>query len=172
MGGVSMVNPSVPDGATQAGSEMTPTAFEDFYRTNYHSAARLAYLTCGSESAAEDLAQEAFVRVHPRYETLDNPAAYLRVTLLNLVRSWHRAQGRRQAILPRLYDPASVSPTARELLDVLGRLPFRHRAVLVLRYWEGLSEREIAECLGVRPGTVKSLASRGLSRLRNDLEEP
>ena len=56
-----------------------------------------------------------------------------------------------------------------EVLDLIDRLPSRQRAVLVLRYFEGLSELEIAEVLSCRPGTVKSLAARALSRLREEL---
>ena len=58
-----------------------------------------------------------------------------------------------------------------ELFDVLGRLPTRQQAVVVLRYWMGLSEREIAEAISSRPGTVKSLASRALAQPREELEQ-
>jgi RNA polymerase sigma factor (sigma-70 family) len=66
--------------------------------------------------------------------------------------------------------PASVSSGARELLDVIDALPSRQKAVIVLRYYEDLSEAEIARALGCRPGTVKSLAARALERLRKDIE--
>lgn len=146
-------------------------SFDEFYRSEFHSAARLAFLLCGSDAATEDLVQEAFLRVHGRFDKLDNPSAFLRVVLVNSTRSWHRSQRRHKASLVRVYQRPDVSPEARELMDVLAHLPYRHRATLVLRYWGGFSEAEIASALNVRPGTVKSLASRGLGRLRKELEE-
>ena len=61
------------------------------------------------------------------------------------------------------------TPEARELLDAVARLPYRQRAVVVLRYYADFSERDIADALGCRPGTVKSLASRALDTLRQEL---
>ena len=66
--------------------------------------------------------------------------------------------------------PASVSLGADELFDVLDALPARQRAAIVLRYWDDLDEREIAEVLGCRPGTVGSLLHRAVARLREVIE--
>jgi RNA polymerase sigma factor (sigma-70 family) len=144
--------------------------FTLFYRREYQRAVRLAYLMTSSSAASEDLAQEAFVRVHPRFGELERPAAFLQVTLVNLCRSWHRSRKRQNAALLS-YDEAPVSMEARELLDVLGRLPERHRTVLVLRYWMDWTDAQIAEAIHCPRSTVTSLAQRGLRRIRKQLGE-
>ncbi len=146
-------------------------AFVDFYRRAYPDAARLALLLTGSTAASDDLAQEALLRVGERFASIASPDAYLRSTLANLAHSWHRSTTRRRAREERVARPEGLSDSADELLDVLARLPFRQRAVLVMRYWADWSEADIAAALGCRPGTVKAAASRGLARLRRELEE-
>jgi RNA polymerase sigma factor (sigma-70 family) len=143
--------------------------FTPLYRSEYRAAVRLAMALGVSRPAAEDVVQEAFVRVHEHLSELDNPGGYLRTIVVNLCRDWHRRQGRERRHALGLTDQSPVSLGARELLDVLGRLPYRWRAVLVLRYWADWTEVEIATALGCRPGTVKTLAARGLRRLRKEL---
>jgi RNA polymerase sigma factor (sigma-70 family) len=143
--------------------------FSPFYRGEYVSAIRLARALGVSMAATEDVVQEAFVRVHDRFSALDNPGGYLRTVIVNLCRDWHRRQGRERRHLSAVRDRPPVSLGAHELLDVLARLPYRWRAVLVLRYWADWTELEIAAALGCRPGTVKTLAARGLARLRKEL---
>jgi RNA polymerase sigma-70 factor (sigma-E family) len=144
--------------------------FVIFYRSEYPATVRLAVVLTYSPEAAEDIAQEAFARVHRRFEALDNPAAYLRVSTVNLCRELHRRKSREWHHLRRLPAPAQSVPLgAGELLDVLARLPERQRTVLVLRYWADWSEAEIAAAVGCRPGTVKSIASRGLATLKKEL---
>jgi RNA polymerase sigma-70 factor (sigma-E family) len=155
------------------GSERVPLerdTFAVFYRSEYSSAVRLARLLV-PHGAAEDLAQEAFSRLHGRFDTIDNPPAYLRTTLVNLGRTWHRRRAREA---DRLADVPRVEPTelgANEMLDAIDGLPYRQKAVVVLRYWLDLSEAEIAEILGCRAGTVKSLGARALRRLRKAVDE-
>lgn len=143
--------------------------FTPFFRAEYTAAVRLARALGVSVAASEDLVQEAFVRVHERFFGLDNPGGYLRTVVVNLCRDWHRRQSRERRHLSGSSDRPPVSLDARELLDVLARLPYRWRAVLVLRYWADWTEVEIAAALGCRPGTVKTLAARGLGRLRKEL---
>ena len=155
------------------GSERVPVqrdTFAVFYRSEYPSAVRLARLLV-PHGAAEDLAQEAFSRLHGRFDTIDNPPAYLRTTLVNLGRTWHRRSAREA---DRLAEVPRVEPTelgASEMLDAIDALPYRQKAVVVLRYWLDLSEAEIAAILGCRAGTVKSLGARALSRLRKAVDE-
>ena len=146
------------------------TSFAVFYRSEYPSAVRLARLLV-PDAAAEDLAQEAFSRLHGRFEALDNPPAYLRRTLVNLGRTWHRRRLREHDRLSQAPRPATIDLGASEMLDAIDALPYRQKAVVVLRYWLDLSEREIAEVLGCRAGTVKSLGARALRRLRKAVDE-
>lgn len=148
----------------------TDAAFQRLYRSEYAAVVRLARLLTGSESGAEDLAQEAFVSLYRQGDKVKNPPALLRTITVNLSRSWHRSRARSQLRLVRHGPSAdSLSPFERELDHSLHRLPYDQRAVIVLRYWLGLSEAEIADSLECRPGTVKSRHSRALRTLRKDL---
>jgi RNA polymerase sigma-70 factor (sigma-E family) len=135
---------------------------------------RTAVLLTGSRDAAQDLLQTALERLVRHWRRIDgDPEAYLRRTLYNLAADSHRRRGRLQSKLLLLkagtQEPADVTAEV-DLRDALVRLllqlPPRQRAVLVLRYWEELTETETAAVLGWPEGTVKSAASRGLRRLR------
>jgi len=151
----------------------------ELYRRHAPDAVRLAYLLTGDRVLAEDLVQDAFVKLAGRFRDLRDPdafAAYLRRTVVNLTNShWRRtrlerAHAEREG--RRLRDaPVAAAGTEErdELWTVLRRLPRRQRAAIVLRYYEDLSEARIAEVLGVRPGTVKSLVSRGMDALRAEV---
>jgi len=148
----------------------------DFVRTRYGDLLRTAYLLTGSPHAAEDLVQAALLRAMRRWSTIDDPMAYLRRAMVNQrTNVWRRLRSR-EVVTPAPPAAASVPDhgdsvvNRAELLSALGTLPARMRAVLVLRYWEDLSETETAQLLGCSPGTVKSQASRGLARLRGVLE--
>ena len=147
-------------------------SFEELFRDEYASTVRLAHLLTGDATGAEDLAQDAFARVRPHFDRLDRPQAYLRTVTVNVCRNWHRRRSRESVYLQQHgVGPTSVSDAAAELLDVVDRLPFRQRTVLVLRYWKGASEAEIAQALGCRPGTVKSLHSRALAQMRGEISK-
>lgn len=144
--------------------------FEKFYLSEYSATVRLAGFLSGDRTIAEDFAQEAFLRVQGEFSHLENPGGYLRTTVLNLCRNHHR-RARREALrmIRHGASPTAVSERAAELDATLQRLPYSERAVVVLRYWLGLSEAEIAAHLGCRAGTVKSRHSRALARIRKDL---
>lgn len=145
--------------------------FDDFYRREYDRAVRLAWLLTGSQAVAEDVVQDAMAAVYRSFARAESPGAYLRRSVVNAARSWHRDERKRRERLTLLarerpgFDAADV-----ELLDAIGRLPYRQRVVIVTRYWGGWSEAEIAQSLACRPGTVKSLASRALNRLRREVQ--
>ena len=151
--------------------------FGDFYERQYAPMLRLAYLLTSSSAAAEDLVHDAFVRVQPRWDRLDQPVAYLRRAVVNACHSYHR---RRR--VERAHAVASSSGTQGgaageavfqepdEVWDALAALAPRRRAVLVLRFYADLSEADTARALGCRPGTVKSLTSRALADLRRVIE--
>jgi RNA polymerase sigma-70 factor (sigma-E family) len=159
----------------------TPTErdrLETLYAAHAPDAARLAYLLTGDRALAEDLVQEAFVRMFGRFRDLRNPeafGAYLRKTVVNLAKSHFRRRIVERSYVEReARQPVQTveQPGHREeMWDVLQRLTPRQRAAVVLRYYEDLSEAQTADVLGCAVGTVKSLVSRGLEQLRAGLSE-
>jgi RNA polymerase sigma-70 factor (sigma-E family) len=146
-------------------------ATSELYERLWPRLVRLGRLLTGSQSAGEDVAQEAFLRFLRQDRDVDNPEAYLRRSVVNLAVNTHRRERRERDLLQRYERPDPVVRDAPPdaLWPLVIRLPARQRAVLVLRYYEDLPEREIAQLVGCRPGTVKSLASRALATLRKDL---
>ncbi len=148
----------------------------DFIRSEYPTALRRAVLLVGDQRAAEALVQEAMVRLWAawRRQPPDNPGAYLRTVTTNLAISGWRRRRLREVPFEMGPEP-SVDDSAAELgeHDVVWRavraLPPRQRAVIVLRYYEGLSEPEICAVLGMAPGTVRSQASKARDHLRSTL---
>ena len=144
------------------------------YRVHARAALRFALMLTGERELAEDLVQEAFVRVAAKLDSLRDPdafGAYLTRAVANLAKSHFRHQqvvARHERTLDiRLVagDPAdAIADDA--LMRALRRLPMRQRAVIVLRYYNDASNEEIADVLGMPVGTVKSLLSRGLAKLR------
>lgn len=139
-----------------------------------------ATLLAGGPAAGEDLLQAALERVMRHWHQVrDEPEIYLRRTIYHLAVDQWRARRRRPEVLGKSETELEVAGRAATradgidaihlrlaLLEGLAQLPPRQRAVLVLRYWEQLSEAEAAEVLGCSVGTVKSSTSRGLARLR------
>jgi RNA polymerase sigma-70 factor (sigma-E family) len=143
---------------------------------------RTAYLVTGDPSYAEDLVQESLLKVARRWarvSSMDSPRAYAGKILVNLAldgtkrRSLHRCE---LGTKSRPDGPSRESEISRgafaavddrlELIRALGELPPRQRAVLVLRYFDDLSESEVASTLGCSVGTVKSTTSRALEKMR------
>lgn len=146
-------------------------ALADLYRSHGDHFRRVAYLATGSREAAEDLVQEAYLRVRQRWDELDVPAAYLRVVLVNLCMAWNgRSAMARERIVAA---PREVieGPEIDETWDLLTSLPRDQRVVLVLRYYDDLSTEEIARILGTNPATVRTRIHRALSKLRRDLSK-
>jgi RNA polymerase sigma-70 factor (sigma-E family) len=148
----------------------------ELYQAHAPAAVRLAYLLTGDRALAEDLVQEAFVRLFGRFRDLRNPdafGAYLRTTVVNLARShFRRAKVERAYVDREARSSQASSPDAggrQEMWEALQRLRPRQRAAIVLRYYEDLTETQTAEVLGCAVGTVKSLVSRGIDRLREEL---
>ena len=139
---------------------------------------RLAFLLTGDRALAEDLVQDAFVRLVGRLRHLREPDAfwaYLRRTIVNLATSHFRHRRVERVYLERL-AAAPVAPTNdNDEMDeamhrVLLGLPQRQRAAIVLRFYEDLSDVQTAAVLGCSAGTVRSLVSRGMQTLRQELE--
>jgi RNA polymerase sigma-70 factor (sigma-E family) len=137
---------------------------------------RLAYLLCGDPHTAEDIVQDALVRAHRRWDRVTqagSPDAYVRRIVVNQHRSWRRRQGSTEvAVEPSTVPPSAVAD-AQDMLAtrdltwrLLRELSEHQRAVLVLRYYEDLSDADIAALLDCAPGTVRSLAARAFAHLR------
>lgn len=134
---------------------------------------KAAIALTGSRADGEDLLQAALERLLLNYRRVGSDAeGYLRRTLYNLAADGWRRRGvvrRWQPVLAasdRRADGTDAVDIRDALVRLLAKLPPRQRAVVVLRYWEQLSEAETAAILGCSPGSVKSAASRGMSRLR------
>ena len=143
-------------------------SFEALYADEVDAMARLAFLMVGSNEQAEELVHDAFARLYERWDRVDNPGAYLRTCVVNGCKDclWCCSVEPRHPTTPTTTTEDEVD----HLADVLAALPVKQRAVVVLRYYEDRSEADIADLLGVRPGTVKSLLHRGLARLREVIE--
>jgi len=144
--------------------------FEEYVAARRGALLRTAYLLTGQHDDAEDLVQVALVKAVPRWRRIaDDPEPYVRRILLHENISRWRARRWREVSTDRLPEravPGATSEDALVLRDALQQLAPRQRAVIVLRYYEDLTERETAELLGVRVGTVKSQARDALARLR------
>jgi RNA polymerase sigma-70 factor (sigma-E family) len=173
---VTVIRPvSQDEGAVAAGERLRV-----LYDEHYRSLVKLASFYVDDVPSAEEVVQDAFVRLlGGRYRIEPGrEASYLRSAVLNGARSQLRRRGVRRRHRP---EPPTTAPPAErdgldrvvrdEVLAALRRLPERQAAVLVLRYYLDLSEAEIAETLGMAPGSVKSHAHRGLAKLRPLLEE-
>ena len=149
--------------------------FEQYVLARWATLHRLALLLTGSEAAAQDLVQVTLEKTYvawPRVSTMESPDGYVRRIMVNTLASSHRRAWRRHEV--PMSDPPErpVEEAERMVLDrallwpLVCALPQRQRAVIVLRYYEDLSEREIADVLGCAVGTVKSNAHDAMVALR------
>lgn len=165
--------------------EVTVTTVDDddllmaLFTRQYGSMVRMATALLRSRAIAEEVVQEAFVHVEPRLGCVapEGHAAYLRQAVMNGARSAIRRDRakKRQPILVREVsaspeDTVVLHDDQRRLLVMLDQLPLRQRQCLVLRYYEGLSDTEVAGALGISAGSAKTHIRRGLEALRTKLE--
>jgi RNA polymerase sigma-70 factor (sigma-E family) len=149
--------------------------FREFVRGRFEPLRALAYVTCGDWQAAEDAVAGALAKLYLRWGKVATPDAYARTMVVRAAIHEKRRPWRRERVAgDALPDVAGPDPSGQvderlRLTAALSHVPARQRAVLVLRFLEGLSVEETAEVLGCRPGTVKSQSSRGLDTLRSVL---
>jgi RNA polymerase sigma-70 factor (ECF subfamily) len=152
-----------------------PGSFELLYQRDYAAVVGLVYAMTGSRWAAEDLAQEAFLRAHRDWAhvgEMSSPGGWVRRVALNLARSrWRRLRSEAKVRLLTSAEAVSESPVSNtdEFWAEVRRLPNRQAHAVVLHYVEDRSVAEIAEVLGVAEGTVKALLHQGRERLRRQL---
>jgi RNA polymerase sigma factor (sigma-70 family) len=150
-------------------SEGTELAeLESLYRMRYVSLVRLARVIVGSDAVGEELAQEAFVRLQGAWGRVEQPDRYVKTILVNLCRTWiERTVRERQHAVAT--DLIALPTEIDETWQAVQRLPGRYRTVLALRFYDDMTEVEIARILDMRIGTVKSIVHRGLAKLREEL---
>ncbi len=152
-------------------------AFESFVRTYATTLIRLARALTGDPDVSEEVAQSALERLFVRWRRVDDPLAYARQVVVNLCRDRGRGAARRErAGLPftdlAAADVIGMHDDRDQLVRAVRALPYRQRAVVVLRFWQDLTEQQAADALGIGVGTVKSQTSRALQRLRQLLDSP
>ncbi len=144
----------------------------DFARQHGLGLTRFAYLVSGDRTRADDLVQDVLLAMHRRFGArldIDQPLAYARRAIVNANISWTRRRSNTELLTGADFDrPVNdLEPgSGDELWQLLAQLPHRQRVVLVMRYYLGYDDGEIAGTLGCRRGTVRSLASRALADLR------
>jgi RNA polymerase sigma-70 factor (sigma-E family) len=160
--------------ADSEGRRVVQPSFEDFVVARSRQLQRTAYLLTRDHHLAQDLVQTTYAKVWPSWSRIsDDPEAYVRRVMLNTYTSWWRRKWRGETPTGELPEQGHAGGERRiedraGLMAALGRLPARQRAVVVLRYFEDLSEVETARVLSCSPGNVKSQASRALAKLRID----
>jgi RNA polymerase sigma-70 factor (sigma-E family) len=163
--------------------DVTDETIAVLFEEHYRGLVRAVYLLLGDQGEAEEVVQEAFARLLVSWRRVREPekvVGYLRVTALNLARGRLRKLEVRRRLAPKLVpvDDHAAPAEALAIVDAdrqsvaaaLAQLPPRQRECLVLRYYLGLSEAEIAAAMGVAKGSVKAHASRGLATLAGLLE--
>lgn len=151
--------------------ERVEARFGCFYDEHREWAIRLAWLLTHDATEAEDVVQDAFTRVFERFERLDRPAAYLRTVLVHRVYERSRTKRREELRLALVHNGSAMSidgPTGG-LVDAIAHLTLQQRTAVVLRYWGGLEDADIASTMGIRGGSVRSLLSRATSQLRKEI---
>jgi RNA polymerase sigma factor (sigma-70 family) len=146
--------------------EQTAADPADVYRAQRLPLVRLAYLLTGDRSVAEEIVQDAFAATLRVWPSVRDPVKYLRTAVVNGSRSWGRR--RRLDVLHRATRPDHSTLVADEMWDALERLSPRRRAAIVLRFYLDLPDDAIAELLGCRRATVRTVIHRALSELRKE----
>lgn len=153
--------------------------FEDFVALRSQSLLRTAYLLCGGDrGAAEDILQDVLMNMYGKWRRIKtSPDAYARASLANAAANrWRRRARKPEAPFEHAETPVTAGHeqdvvNAETVVHALAQLPKRMRAVLVLRFFDDLSEADTARALGCGVGTVKSQTSRGLARMRELMGE-
>jgi RNA polymerase sigma factor (sigma-70 family) len=150
--------------------ETGPATFDEVYKASRTRVVRTAFLIVGSQAIAEEISQEAFVRLLQHFDDVANPGGFLRTTVVRLCLSWRRHAAVEAAELETRQSRESTGDAEIDFVwDALATLKPDRRAAVVLRYYEDLSHAEIAELMGCRIGTARTRVHRGLIDLRKEL---
>jgi RNA polymerase sigma-70 factor (sigma-E family) len=157
--------------AVDSGGRVHEATFDDFVAARSRALLRTAYLLTHDHALAEDLLQTSLAKAWFAWRRIDgNPEPYVRRILVNTYASWWRRRWNGEQPTDELPERAAEETGAEptDLWQAMERLPRRQRAVVVLRYFEDLTEVQTAELLGCSVGTVKSQCSKALAKLRID----
>jgi RNA polymerase sigma-70 factor (sigma-E family) len=161
--------------AAPTASDARTTAFEEFVVARSERLLRTAYLLTRDHALAEDLLQTALAKGWSSWNRIEgDPESYVRRIIVNTFSTWWRRRWNGELPTEELPEPSAAAPggpdvaTNTDLWDAVGRLPKRQRAVIVLRFYEDLSEAATAELLGISAGTIKSQTAKALAKLRID----
>jgi DNA-directed RNA polymerase specialized sigma24 family protein len=149
--------------------ERSSESFADFYRHEVGGQVRRAALLVGSADMANDLVHDAFVEIYRRWDVIEQPGPYLNRAVLNRCRDAGRHQRRHRQLLPRLVAVNGQPWPEDSIGDVLDVLPFNQRAAVVLRFYVGMTNAEIAVAMHCPPGSVGPWINRALKHLREAL---
>lgn len=152
-----------------SGLERSVGGFTEVYETALPRLVRLAHLITGSNAVAEDVVHDVFVAAYRRWERIDDPHGYLYRAVVNRSRSLLR----RRAVEWKHAAESSTEdlpPQLDEVWTALSRIPAKRRTALVLRFYTDLPIATIAEIMGIRPATVRSLIHRGYMSMRKELD--
>jgi RNA polymerase sigma-70 factor (sigma-E family) len=158
-------------------SDARSAAFEEFVQARSDRLLRTAYLLTRDHALAEDLLQTALAKGWSSWHRIEaDPESYVRRIIVNTFSTWWRRRWNGEVPTEELPEPSGSDPapggpdiaTNTDLWSAVGRLPKRQRAVIVLRFYEDLSEADTAGLLGVSPGTIKSQTAKALAKLRID----
>ena len=165
-----------PSGALEEVTAVTDLRFEEFFQAEHVRLARALFLLTGSAAEADELTQEAMVRVYERWDRvrqMDSPQGYLFRTALNLHRSrlrWLASSAWQVLQATPSPDPAEVVQSRDSLSRALASLPTGQREAVVLVEWLGMDQEEAAATLRIKPGSVRARLSRARADLRRMLE--
>jgi RNA polymerase sigma factor (sigma-70 family) len=148
------------------------TTFDDLYAAHHVAMTRLAYLVVGSRALAEEIVHDAFAELFGRWDYVEQPTAYLRVVVVRrAVRVMDRHRREREltvATIDRPADPVNDDPHIESMWAALALLPSKQRAALVLRFYNELTNDEIATALDISSANARLAVHRGLARLRRE----
>ena len=144
-------------------------SFEAYVAARGQALLRFAYVLCRDADLSQDLVQDALVRTHGRWARVDEPDAYVKRAIVNDFLSWKRRRASRDVVTDQLPDRGVSGPGPEDrdaMWRLLAELPRQQRAVLVLRFYEGLDDDAIGRLLGCAAATVRSHACKALAALR------
>ena len=155
-----------------ASATRAPVGLNVLFDAEYEPMYRLAFAMLCSDRDAEEVVQDVFLAVAGRWDSVDNPGGYLRVSVVNGARKQMRTRSRRTRAETKLRTTGSEEPdTDTYLLDVLDGLPDRQRVAVVLTYYSGLNSTEVGDLLDCPSATVRSLVHRALEQLRKEVTQ-